>query len=165
MDFTTWVRQWLATHPLTSPTDHDPHQFSAKVMERIRAVARVAPEPASPLPWVSWPRLGLALAAAAAGFLLVTGPSRHAKVQLANELIGDSALLAQFDDVDLGLPIGDNPEELAQHMKELDTMVLAQAEPSDEQWIEQTQALLDQLDDEHATPPPIHQTTTSGWMR
>lgn len=160
MKFSIWLTQWLARHPLKEPASHNPAWFTAQVMQRVKAAAQPAPAIAPVHPWFSWPRLGFAAALATAAIVLVAVPKLPTPGRLANAVLRDAQLLEALDEASLDPVINDETDMLAQELQLHDAMMLAEAQPSDDQWIEETMQLLDQLDQESpddssaSTPAP-----------
>ena len=152
MDFTTWLRGWLARHPLKAPLNASQASYTTEVMQRLRALE--APNSMPARRWPAWPRLALVSVAAAAVALLVVGRLHRPGGQLAGQLTADADLLTA-----LGQPLLPEPgaavglEELAQELELADALVLAEAPPSDEEWLEQTLQLLEALDEEPSGSP------------
>ena len=145
MDFTTRLTTWLTCHPLKEPTDMDPARYTAEVMTKITAVDQPRLLPAHH--WFPWPRLALAIATAAAGIVVVMMTTHSTSQRLAEHISRDSQLLAVLDpDTEPLIADHHDAEALAQEMETMDTVVLAESQPSDDQWIDQTVQLLDQLD-------------------
>ena len=144
MTFAAWLKPWMAQHPLRESSDRDRSRYTAQVMARVKAPAHAPQEsPWHQLVW-GWPRLVLATAAVAAGVLLVVGVRTASRTELAKEISSESELLAALDEP---APLA-NGDALEADLQEQDLMVLAEAQPSDQQWIDQTLQLLDQLDED-----------------
>ena len=151
MDFSTWLTQWLARHPLREPTAPDRAGYIAEVMARVHTLTQPALHQSGAGParrWLSWPgRLALAFATAAAGIVLVIGLRQAVGRQLAETITRESQMLAALDEEAFDQRLG-GVESLAEELEAGDTIVLAEAEPSDDEaWVEQTLQVLDQLDD------------------
>ncbi len=145
MDFTSWWQDWFTRHPLKEPSGYEPAQYTAEVMDQVRALAK----PASTFgPWFSWPRLVLATASVAVACLVVVTASRRATVRLADAVVQHAQVLATLDENGFEPVDRLDPDALLQDLKALDTMVLAQANSSDEQWLEQTLQLFNGLDED-----------------
>ena len=136
MNFETWLRTWLRRHPLKEPAQAHRARYTAEVMAKIKALAsEVAPQRA----WVwRWSQPAFAAVAAALVVLVVT--HSNSSPRLAQEVSREAQVLSALDEDGLE-PLNDDAE-LA------DLLLLAESTPSDEQWIEHTAQLLDQLDDE-----------------
>lgn len=160
MDFSTWLVTWLKRHPLNEPWSLDRDRYTAQVMARVRASAQHPSRAPASIPvfeWFSWPRLAFAGAAVgAAAMFWIVGTVHQSQTQLARAIDRDAQLLTAFDEP---LPATDrgSVDELAQDLQEADTVMLAESTPSDDQWVEQTIQLLDQLNEE----PPDADTTGS----
>ena len=147
MDLATWFRRWLSTHPLREPLQLDRAHYTAEVMQRVKG----APEPAPiyVVRWTTWPRLALATAAVAAVALLVVGRVGERPVQMATTVEDDLNLLAALDEPALVEGVdAEDLEALAQELETNDVLLLAEAQPSDEQWLDETLLLLDQVDED-----------------
>lgn len=162
MDFSTWLQSWLKRHPPKAPPHHmAQQQYTADVMARIKAdpmqqVYRVRPVRS----WLSWPRLALTVATATAGALIaltvfrVTQPPQVAEAPtppavLAQVVAQEAELLAELEEGKADLLI-ENGDTLDRALETTDTLLLlaeAPASQNDEQWLEETMQLLDQLDE------------------
>ena len=152
MHFSTWLRTWLARHPLKEPRNHDPARYRTEVMEKVRALHQPAHMPAASPRWFSWPRIGLAMATVAVGLVLVAISSQRAQVHLADQIVHESSVVAELDDPNFVPAANGDVDSLAEEVETLDTMTLAESTPSDDQWLDQTLSLLDQLDEDDAGP-------------
>ena len=151
MNFATWLRSRLARYPLKEPPVFDRARYTAEVMERVKALREPGPVLRPAGPWPAWgPRLALAAAAVAVAFVVVgrvrsPGPGRL----LAEQVADDAQLLAALDEP---LPPAgvapDDAEGLADELEAVDALLLAEAPPSDDEWIEQTLTLLEQLEED-----------------
>jgi hypothetical protein len=160
MDFSRWLAAWLKRHPLTDAPEADPARYTAEVMARVRALERRSAPAASPLRWLLWPRLGLALAAAAALLVIVTaGPRSGAR--LARTLLQDARLLELVDEAALDGSLAEDPDGLAEALADQDLLVLAESPPAEDAWVEETLQLLDQLDEEL---PEDEAGSSDGWL-
>ena len=157
MNISTWLTQWFARHPLKEPASHNPAWFTAQVMQRVKAAAQPVPAITPTHQWFSWPRLGFATALATAAIVLVAVPKSSTSGRLASAVLSDTQLLEALDEAAVDTV---DTDMLAQELQLHDAMMLAEAQPSDDQWIEQTMQLLDQLDQESqddssaSTPAP-----------
>lgn len=144
MDFSTWLTQWLARHPLREPDAHDHARYTAEVMTRIHTLTQPARR------WLPWPgRLALAFATATAGMILVIGLRQTVGRQLAETIARESQMLAALDEGAFDQRLG-GVEPLAEELEAEDAIVLAEAEPGDDEaWFEQTLQVLDRFDDTH----------------
>src|SRR3989338_1128790 len=130
MNFDAWCREWFARHPVRVPARHDAGQYTSDVMQRIRALQRPARAAAPHLAWFTWPRLALASALAGVAVALVAGGvTRGSSTQLAERVMRDAQVLAEFDDPFAVEPIVDgDAAALAQDLEHADTIVLAEAQ-------------------------------------
>ncbi len=140
MDFTAWLRTWVARHPLKEPMDTSRTAYTTEVMERVKALAptpNLAPSQVrNNLVWGwGWPRLavGLATAAAAVFVVFTMDETRHQR-RLARSITDQAEILTALDED--ALP----PDE--------DLLLLAETPATDEEWLEQTLQLLEELDEE-----------------
>ena len=153
MEFTAWIRQWLIQHPLKAPERVSREAYTAQVMARVKSEVEQA---ASPLhaarsvrvAWWPWPRLALAALTVAAVVIIVTNMRQETALRLAQEVARDAQLLAALDE-----PVTDSMaprdlEAMAKELEEADRLMLAEAPPSDDQWLEQTLQLLEQFDED-----------------
>ena len=163
MNFSTWLASWLARHPLQEPPHHNPAWYTAEVMQKVKAAERPARAPVTaPIHvWLSWPRLGLIAAVATSAVVLVTVSARRDSSQLAKAVLRDSQVLDAVDETSIEPVLNGDSETLAQELELHDTMMLAESEPSDEQWIDQTMQLLDQLDQDNAVDSTANDATNS----
>ena len=112
MDFHTWLKDWLARHPLREPRELDRASYTAEVM---RTITEEAPRPVPIGRWLArlrqgfggqaWPRFAMALAATVAGALLIVLSTAHRPMMLAESTSADETwikettqLLDQLDD-------------------------------------------------------------------
>jgi len=161
MDFSTWLQSWLKRHPLKAPQRLDQQQYTSEVMARIKAestqqVYRVR----SVRSGLSWPRLALTVATVAAGALIaltifrMTPPPQVAEAPpspavLAQTVAQEAELLAELEEGKADLLI-ENGDTLDRALETTDTLLLLAeipSQPSDEQWLEETMQLLDQLEE------------------
>ena len=154
MDFSTSIQTWLTRHPLKEPIDHESARYTAEVMQKVQALDHPSPAAATVLAWLSGPRMRLAAVIVAASVIVViTSSSRRAPLRLVNQLVHESSVLAELDEANVVSLVNGNANSLAHEMEALDTMRLAQSPSSDDQWIEQTVELLDQVDDTAVEEP------------
>ena len=144
MDFTAWLTRWLTRHPLKEPTGIERARYTAEVMTKIQAVEQPSLVPVRHgFPWL---RLALVVATAAAGVAVVIVTTRPSSQRLTEQVSRESQLLATFEsDSELLTADHHDAEALAQEMETMDTVVLAESQPGDNRWIEQTVQLLEQL--------------------
>jgi len=150
MDFAAWFRTWLARHPLKASRGVDTSRYTDDVMTKIRALTQPSQAPALVHVWLSWPRLALIAATAAVGLLIVIGTVHRAQLQLASAIDRDAQVITAVDELVPTAPDGRGatPEDLAQELQTADILVLAESVPSDDQWLDQTLQLLQQLDED-----------------
>ena len=150
MEFTSWLTTWLARHPLKTPSEIDPTRYTTEVIARVKALAPTpTSRPVSPLQLVwGWLRLALVVATAAS-IAVVIGTTRSSRERLAHRVTRDAQLLAELDEPPPELLNGQETAELAQDLEAEDhQLLLAESAPNqDQQWLEQTLQLLDQLDE------------------
>lgn len=162
MDLATWLRQWVSAHPLREQSRGARAQYTAEVMERIRALGR--PALVYRLAWASWPRLALATAVAAAAVFVVVGRVEHPAIPLADQVDRDVQVLAAVAEADAVMDLAaDDPETLAQDLEALDTIVLAEAQPAQDQWLEETLWLLQEVGDD-LPPDAAGETSEEPWL-
>lgn len=155
------LEEWLAKRSLKLPAQHDPARFTQDVMGRVRAEAPAA-SAASARRWGWWPQVGLAAAAAAA--LLVVRVNDTSGSRLAASVERQIQLLAALNEPSLLDPSGLYENGLAREAEELDAFMLAEAQPADDAWIEQTVELLNQLD-EDAPEDASGEPSGDGWLQ
>ena len=169
MDFAAWFRTWLARHPLKQPRGVDVSRYTDDVMAKIRALAPT-PNGARPavflhLVW-GWPRLALIAATAAVGMLIVVGAVRRSQAQLASAIDRDAQLIAAMDELVPTSPAGNGtmPQELVQELQADDLLMLAESLPvaEDDQWLDQTMQLLEQLDED--LPGDVSNDASDDWL-
>lgn len=159
MDFATWWHTWLTRHPLKAPSTIDASRFTAEVMARVRALRAM---PAEPLRWrwsalLGWPRLALATATLAAlGVAVTLGTLQWSQARIARAVTQDAQLLAALDEMPELSP--DDDAEL------MDRMVLAEATPSDEDWLEQTIQMLEQVDEDDPSAASNEPSSEEDWL-
>lgn len=126
---------WLTRHPLKGPSGIDRAQYTAEVMDRVKAQASPAPAPAPARTWLPWPRLVLTMATVAAGILLmltVTQPTSRRMLQLAespeaeDQWLDDTLqLLDELDESDADEATGASEEDWLKELEQLDETELA----------------------------------------
>ena len=135
MDFTTWLKTWLTQHPLKAPETLDRARYTAQVM---RTITDEIPLPVPAARWFAWPRLAMAFATTAAGVLIVLlGTAHRTDHRLA---------------------------QLAPHAPPARALMLAESTSSDEEWIQETTRLLDQLDEDSSTDD-ANATSDEEWLK
>ena len=142
MDLTLWLKTWFARHPLNGPTDGDRARYTAEVMARVKALTPPAPAPGPVRSWLPWPRLALTLATVAAGILLMVSVTRQTDRQLAMEVSQEPRVLAAREDT------AGSEERVDETPAAKEALFLAESPPSDDQWLEETLQLLDELDED-----------------
>lgn len=147
MDLATWLRGWLARHPLKEPTDLDRAQYTAEVMARVRSLARpvTAPTPASRRTW--WLRPVLVTVTAAAAVVLVVRMLDQAPQHVARE---DQQIpwLSEEGRVPLVAKPAQGAEEIAGDAAGVNELMLAEEHSEDAVWLEETLKLLEEFDEE-----------------
>jgi hypothetical protein len=163
METLNWLARWLRRHPLKEPAGHDRTRYTAEVMARVRALEEPV-RSVAPIRWrLSWPRAALTFATACAGVVIAIGLSRRAGVSATERLVEQATRDAQvltamsspgaeewwtltaLSDDSASL---DDLDGLAEELQLMDTFRLVQQPPSDEDWLEQTLLLLEQLDED-----------------
>ncbi|MBI3318977.1 MAG: hypothetical protein HYZ89_00075 [Candidatus Omnitrophica bacterium] len=140
MEFTTWLRTWLRRHPLKELPEADRARFTAEIMAKVRAVGPVSAGSPAAVPaqrWAFWPRLAVGIATAAAGVAVVVGTVTYSTSQLADRTTQDAQRLADVGGPERVVVRGDERK-----------ILLVEAPLSDEEWLEHTLQLLDQLDED-----------------
>ena len=157
--FLTWLKDWLARHPLRAPSESMQASYTREVMERIKE--EVAPAPV--LRWIPRPRLALSFAAVAACFVvwIMVGP-RAQTGAVVRHIDEDFEILALMEEpVDLPLDY----EDLEEEIKSMDVLVITQAREaqSETSWILQMMELMDELEEESG--PDGDDQTLDDWLR
>ncbi len=153
MEFTAWLREWLVRHPLKEPRDLDRSRYTAEVMAKVKALGEPLPSSAPRYRWLTWPQLGWMATAAAFGVVVMVGTIERSHVRLAGQISRDVQVLSSVDDAAIDALVESDPEILADDLETIDALVLAEAAPSDDQWIAQTLELLEQVGSDDATEP------------
>lgn len=156
---------WLAKRSVKLPAEHDHKQFTETVMARVTSEA--APHPLRQRSWWSYhlpAQLGLAVASAAVMVLIVGRAERAPDSRLARNVEREIQLLAALNEPAALEPEGLYEDGLAEETRDLDTFALVEAQSADDQWVDQTLQLLDQLDqdppqDESSSP------TNDDWIK
>jgi hypothetical protein len=150
MTFATRLKRWLKQLRLNVPDGEDRSFYTAQVMARVRALAPTPNLSRIPL-WNNlvwgWPRLALTASAAAAGIMFVLWSSHATTQRLADQVAGESQVLAEVGEPVNGQVMPDAVDALAEELRMEDLMVLAESQPADDEWIEQTMQLLEQIDE------------------
>ena len=145
MDLATWLRQWLSRHPLKELPDRDRAQYTAEVMERVRAIARPAPAPARRR--IVWLRPALVTLTAAAAVVLIVGRLNESHLDVGQG-VQDAQRLAEGKRIPLIPQPADPEEEIIQSLAALDELMLAEDLTGAQQWLENAVPLLQELDEE-----------------
>ncbi len=147
------------------PNKYDAAQYTMQVMAKVRAIGQAGERVVSRWSWVNLSRLGLATAAVAVGFLIVLtrGPREDAG-RLAESIFHEAQVVEQLDETAQMVSAANDVDALTQEMQLLDTMMLAEAPPSDEQWIEQTIQLLDSVDDGTSAEQSAEPASEDEWL-
>lgn len=150
MGFETWLRSWLARHPLKEPAGFSRAAYTAQVMAKVQSLQEPAQAIPSRIPgrlWLPWPRLALGLATAGVAMALIVSTIRASGARTARATLRDVELLAALDQIqDAALDqIKEETEELLDELETVDALLLAEAAPStEEQWLEETLLLLEE---------------------
>ena len=150
MEFLAWLRRWLMRHPTKEPADAERAHYTAEVMTRVRSLDPLPGGSPARTPlrlwarWssrlrqvVEWPRVAVALATAA-GLALAVNTVHQTRRQLAQHP----------QDVTVSHP----------------SAMLAESPASDEQWLEQTLHLLEQLEEDPSTETAGDGSTDEEWL-
>lgn len=124
MEFLTWLRSWLTRHPLKEPAETERASYTVEVMTRVRALGSpsvVTPATAPVRRWSWWPRFAVAMATTA-GVAVAVGIFSQERPQLA--------------------------QQLPQDVRISEPAALAESPSTDEEWLEQTLQLLEQLEED-----------------
>jgi hypothetical protein len=158
MDFATWFRAWMTRHPLKGPSHQEQVGYTAEVMATVKLLAAtphmVHETTRHHLAWWSWPRLALALTAAVGAVTFIIG-TQIAPRQFAKRATRDALLLAALEDPAEVSPAIDDVEALADELELTERFLLAESAGEDEQWLEETLQLLQELDDEFSSDPAL----------
>jgi hypothetical protein len=150
MTFAARLQRWLKQLRLNVPDDRDRSRYTAEVMAKVQGYAPAPNLSRIPL-WnklvLGWPRLALTAAAAVAGVTFVFWSSDTANQRLADQVARESLLLAEVGEPVNGQVIPDEVDALAEELQMEDLMVLAESQPTDDEWLDQTLQLLDQIDE------------------
>ena len=159
MESSHWLTTWLKRHPLKEPAGVDRATYTREVISKIKGLHAPA---VSAAPW--WQLLlnpAFALATAAVVVLSLTTAVERSRAQLAQRVLHDSALLAALGENGGELP---DDDQLADDLEVTDTLVLAESPPSDDQWIQQTMQLIDQLDQDSASDDAATDGSDEDWL-
>jgi hypothetical protein len=98
--------------------------------------------------------------------LIVVGAVRRSQAQLASAIDRDAQLIAAVDELVPTSPAGNgaSPDELAQELQAEDLLMLAESSPAaeDDQWLDQTMQLLEQLDED--LPGDVSNDASDDWL-
>lgn len=167
MEFATWLRAWLIRHPLKESSPADRERYTAEVMARVNALPRPSTETARRdvvgHPWAV-PRLTWTLGVAA-GLALALFSLQGASHRLAKEIDRTSQLLAALDESSLELISPESDEELAESIEATEELLtLAESLPSEDQWLEETLRLLEQLEEDHPLSGVSNDPASEEWL-
>jgi hypothetical protein len=140
MEFLTWLRSWLTRHPLKEPAETERASYTVEVMTRVRALGSpsvVTPATVPVRRWSWWPRMAMAMATAA-GLVFAVSTVHQTRRRLAQQPQGAAA---------------SHP-----------SAVLAESPVSDEEWIEQTLQLLEELEEETAPETAGDGSNDEEWL-
>ncbi len=115
-----WLTRWLARHPLRQPPAWNRARYTREVMARVQRLAPGACAPARTRGWW-WPQLALTAATAALGVLFAVGVNRAHERAAMREAAAPMAAGAYQ---------------------------LAESPEGNDEWLDGTLALLEQLDEE-----------------
>ena len=149
MDFTNWFKEWLARHPLREPVYFDQARYTAEVMARVNDQIRSPAQQARRSVWlcVSWPRMALGgLSFALVSIIVLLAGVSYSRLRLAKEVTRGIQVLAEVGES--ATPVESETDEVAVELQAEDTLVLAEATKTDDQWLEQTVQILEQLDED-----------------
>ena len=140
MDLQRWLIDWLSQHPLQRPPSDDRARYTREVMARVRLAASPGRAPARWPLWLLWPRLGLTLAAAAAGVLLAAGTLRLTALRQAQAPAPEEGTyrLAESPDAGEDQWLADTMQLLEQLDEEIEA---AEGEPDDDNALKELQLL------------------------
>lgn len=151
MEFLTWLRTWLTRHPLKEPAETERASYTAEVMARVRAVGPLpggspARVPVRPWAWwshylrqvVGWPRFAVAMATAA-GVAVAVGTFSQERPHLARQL--------------------------PQDVRISEPAALAQSPSTDEEWLERTLQLLEQLEEDPSAETAGDGADEEDWLQ
>jgi len=164
MDLAAWVRQWLSAHPLKEHSRGDRARYTAEVMERVRTLGQPATAPRPVARWFAWPQVSLATAAVAAAVFMVVGRMEYPMIPLADQVDHDVQVLAAVAETNVVMDLAaDDLDTLAEDLEALDTLVLAEAQSVEEQWLEETLWLLQEVGDD-GPPDAAGETSEEPWL-
>lgn len=149
MEFADWFKKWFARHPLKEPPRVERARYTAEVMAQVRSLSPSPvhqEEPRAAVFTLWWPRLALGgLSVALMAALVVFAAASYTQSRLAKEVTQEAQVLAALNEPVIST--ASEAEEIVQEIQATDTIVLAEATQSDDQWLEETFQLLDQLDE------------------
>lgn len=134
MDVATWFRQWLTRHPLNTPAGVDRARFTADVMAKINALPSVSGRSAVPAPVRVW--------------------TIWRRLSLTVATVAAGAAIAV-----VVLRSSHQPT-----VRLAEPLVVAEAQPDDDEWLQETLQLLDQLDEDVASDA-VQNGTDKEWMQ
>ena len=142
--FRSWLKDWLARHPVNLPPASLQASYAEEVLRRVRRAS--VPSPAR---W-RLPRFQIAVAfgtAFAAGLAVVVLTNRS-PIRIAKEVEQSWQLLSEIGDPDPDEEF--SPTTLDEDVQLDDQLVLAETEPAleDEAWIDQTVKVLNAFEAE-----------------
>lgn len=126
---------WLSRHPLKGPADMNRAQYTAEVMAKIKAAESPVPALTPVRFWLPWPRLAMTLATVAAGVLIMMSVTHQA------------------------------PRQLAQPPEPVASVVLAESQASEDQWLDETLQLLDELDEDTSSSDSAGDGSEEEWLQ
>ena len=139
MEFMSWLHGWLARHPMKTPTQEEQRRSTASVMERVRTMGPHQHDVSARVGWSwAWPRLAIALAAIVI-VVSVSRVSQPVRRQLAQQ-----------------------PHQAAPARP--DAQSAAPQTMTDDEWVDQTLKLLEQLDEEVA-PSTSTESEDEPWLK
>ena len=163
MDLAAWLRRFLSTHPLKLPTGGDRADYTVEVMARVRSLETPEAASVTARPWPAWPRFALGAAVVAAVVFIVVGRTEQPSSPLAQDIEQELSLLASVDESAALEPLDET--ELAEELQALDILVLAEAQPADETWIQETLLLLEEFDQDGSETSGGSDTGKEDWLQ
>lgn len=142
MEFLTWLRTWLTRHPLKEPADAARAHYTAEVMARVRAVGSLpggSPARVPVRPWARWSH----------SLRQVVGWPRFAVAMATAAGVAFAVHTAS-----------QTRRQLAQQPQG----VTVSDPSSDEEWLEQTLQLLEQLEEDSSTETAGDGADEEDWL-